>query len=379
MFVQWITNTPTPYRNHLHETMAARFPHKGIDFEVLYMAWTSPRRHWQFGHDELAYPNRVFHDSMRTLRGADIHLSAELVRHVRKSRPDVVVICGVSNPTLWLVMLTAGEQPTRVLMAESNPDSEVRVKGPAAWIKKLMVRRASAYIVTGNRASDYLRRWNPTLETKPVIVLPNLIDKSLFWHAVDRLRVEQRAELRRAVGVATDEQLWVCPARLEPVKGLEEFLPLLDGVPGVRLVIAGTGWLHDRLARLISGGDLPVSLVGQLDEEQIVRLYAAADVFVLPSLRDPSPLSPIEASAAGLPLLLSNRLGNVDDVLMDGVNGWRYDPGRPNEFLSTIREIAQLPSAELRRRGALSRQRYQERFDSDKRVDELAMQLLAVA
>jgi glycosyltransferase involved in cell wall biosynthesis len=84
----------------------------------------------------------------------------------------------------------------------------------------------------------------------------------------------------------------------------------------------------------------PVELVGQKTETEMVRLYAAADLFVLPSLIDPSPLSPIEACAAQLPLLASRRIGNYDDVLEDGTNGWGFDADHPETQRERIAQIA---------------------------------------
>ena len=58
-------------------------------------------------------------------------------------------------------------------------------------------------------------------------------------------------------------------------------------------------------------------------------------MFVLPSLSDPSPLSAVEAAAAQLPLLLSTRAGNCDDLVVDGRNG----------YAALAVEIANIPEA----------------------------------
>lgn len=96
----------------------------------------------------------------------------------------------------------------------------------------------------------------------------------------------------------------------------------------------------------------------------MVTLYAAADLFVLPSLRDPSPLSAVEALAAGLPLLLSDKAGNVDEVLTPG-NGWRFSPERPIEMRSLLKSILRLTRSELAAMGEVSRSKYVDEFDSD--------------
>ena len=55
--------------------------------------------------------------------------------------------------------------------------------------------------------------------------------------------------------------------------------------------------------------------------DQMPRLYAAADAFVLPTSYETFSLVTYEAAAAGLPLLVT-RVSGVEDLLADGLNGW---------------------------------------------------------
>ena len=160
-----------------------------------------------------------------------------------------------------------------------------------------------------------------------------------------------REALRRELGLAPGLQLWICPARLETFKGLHTFLPLLRGVTGASCGWRGRGACVPPLQEAIDRDRLPVRLIGQKGEEEMVRLYAAADLFVLPSLSDPSPLSAVEACAARLPLLASVRIGNFPDVLEEGVNGWAYDPETPERYRGLVQEIAGRTPAELQAMG----------------------------
>lgn len=57
----------------------------------------------------------------------------------------------------------------------------------------------------------------------------------------------------------------------------------------------------------------------------MIALYAMSDVFLLPSLSDPNPLSCIEALWAGLPMLISCHCGNYPEVVRLGENGYVFD------------------------------------------------------
>jgi glycosyltransferase involved in cell wall biosynthesis len=72
----------------------------------------------------------------------------------------------------------------------------------------------------------------------------------------------------------------------------------------------------------------------------------------------------VEACAAGLPLLASTRIGNFEDVVVEGENGWAYDPSSPEGFRDLVRRVASLDRTEMQRRGGLSRELHRRRFDT---------------
>ena len=70
----------------------------------------------------------------------------------------------------------------------------------------------------------------------------------------------------------------------------------------------------------------------------LVRIWLfAADVFILNTFNDPNPLAPIEAACTGLPIALSSRAGNVEEVVSSSGGGWIIeDPADPSIVLRSI-------------------------------------------
>ena len=169
--------------------------------------------------------------------------------------------------------------------------------------------------------------------------------------------------------------------RLVPVKGIIELLRGVtnldeDAKQKLVLLIAGDGEQREEIAQYVSQKQLNnVQLLGHLDESQLVRLLASADGFVLPSLRDPSPLAAIEASFAGLPLLLSINVGNHPELLVSGENGWLFDPCKTGEVREILCKFLNTPIDRLTRMGELSRRIAQEKFSTDRVVKRFVQEI----
>lgn len=370
MKLRWITNTPTPYRNHRHRLMAHALSLRGVNYAVYYMAWTEPDRHWTFGPDDLDHPYRVFAGAHPFVHGVHGHLNPGLLAALHQDPPDAVVIGGWSMPTLWATPLVT-RRALRLLGVESHDASLRRRVGPAATMRAWMIRNADGFVFPGPASRALIEAVDPQSRHKLMLELPNVVDEHVWRDGVDLARRDRHA-LRAGLNVPADTQLWVCPARLETFKGLHRLLPLLRGARHIALVIAGDGSQREALALSIEQDRLPVRLLGQLPEAEIRDLYAAADVFVLPSLSDPNPLSAVEAAAAGLPLLLSTRCGNHSTLVTPGVTGWTFDPEDALDGARAIRQVLDTPRHQLATLGANARARFTAAFDSRACIDRFA-------
>ena len=112
-------------------------------------------------------------------------------------------------------------------------------------------------------------------------------------------------------------------ARLAAEKGLDTLVRSAAEADDARLVVvlAGTGPEHDRLVELARREAVRLVVLPHLEWERIAERYVIADVFALLSTHEPWGVVVNEAAAAGLPLVLSDRVGAAHDLLEDGRNG----------------------------------------------------------
>jgi glycosyltransferase involved in cell wall biosynthesis len=159
--------------------------------------------------------------------------------------------------------------------------------------------------------------------------------------------VRTRAEVRAELGLDDARPLVVAVARLHPQKGYDVLLDALarwgDARPVPLVAIAGDGPLRDELAARIRAERLPVTLLGRRDD--VADLLGAADVCVLPSRWEGSPLVAQEALRAGTPLV-ATRTGGMPELLGDGA--LLVPVGDPDALGQALREV--LADPDLARR-----------------------------
>jgi glycogen(starch) synthase len=153
--------------------------------------------------------------------------------------------------------------------------------------------------------------------------------------------------------------------RLDPErKGLVPLLEALAGLPAPTawtLRMVGPDWnggaaVVEAQARAL-GIAARVTLTGPVSRPALLDEYRSADLFVLPSTHECTPIVLMEAMAAGLPIV-TTRVGGVSEVVDDGQNASLCRPGDPGELRTAIAQL--LADPELRARfGRSGRSRVQ--------------------
>jgi glycosyltransferase involved in cell wall biosynthesis len=79
------------------------------------------------------------------------------------------------------------------------------------------------------------------------------------------------------------------------------------------------------------------------DADSLPSLYAAADVFVFPTLGDPFGMVVPEALACSLPVIATTASGEIHDRVVDGLNGFIVPPGDSDALSERMQVLAQDP------------------------------------
>jgi len=156
----------------------------------------------------------------------------------------------------------------------------------------------------------------------------------------------QRGELRHELGLAAENKLIGIIARLVPIKNHRLFLQaaqaVAEAVPQARFLVVGDGELKEELEAYACDLGLDGKILFTGWRRDLPRLYADLDVVALTSINEGTPVSLIEALAAGVPVV-ATAVGGVPDVVVEGETGYLVEAGDVEGMAEAIIELLRNP------------------------------------
>jgi glycosyltransferase involved in cell wall biosynthesis len=159
--------------------------------------------------------------------------------------------------------------------------------------------------------------------------------------------------------------------RLSDQKGLGTLLASWEAANlNVRLRIVGEGPMEADARASATRVD-SIDLIGPRPHQGVFAELQAARALVFPSRSYEAgfPMSILEAYACGLPVIAS-RLGNMAEIVQDGVTGLLFRPGDAPDLAATLQWALDHP-VELERMGTSARRVYEARFTADANYEQL--------
>ena len=234
------------------------------------------------------------------------------VADLLRSNPEIGIVHAHNEAMGYYALKSAKEAGIRVRIAHAHNTKIIRdYKYPLKLVcKQLLPGAATDYWSCGRDAGIYYygeKRWEES-----GFIMRNAINLSRF-----AFRQEERERLRKLHGL---EKCFVIGhvGRFNVQKNhsrlLDIFAEITKRFPEARLALIGTGELEQSVKEKAQALGLrdKILFLGQMAD--VSGWYHAMDCFVLPSLFEGLPVVGIEAQAAGLPCIFSDRV--TDEVLL---------------------------------------------------------------
>ena len=141
-------------------------------------------------------------------------------------------------------------------------------------------------------------------------------------------------------GGDSEKTLVLIVGRLSREKRVEMLLPVIERIPGIRLVIVGDGPFRKKLERKFAGTS--THFAGYQHGDDLARAYAAGDIFAYTGAEETFGNVVAEAMASGLPIVAPNS-GGVVDLVEHGKTGFLYSAENGEALVRYVKKLVNEP------------------------------------
>lgn len=200
-----------------------------------------------------------------------------------------------------------------------------------SFVQKKSIAKSNGVVFVNNSFAQKFFHKNKT-------VIPNGVDFSLMKNNLNEIK-----KLKKEF----NNQVVLFLGRLEMQKNPLLFARIaqsLEVKTDAKFLIAGEGEERKNLEKFIEKNNLKnIELLGWIDSMQKNKLFGASDIYVLPSLFDPFPVSLVEAMFAQNAVIASN-VGGIKDAIQHNQTGLLCENNNFDAFRNSVKLLLNHPS-----------------------------------
>ncbi len=293
---------------------------------------------WEASVANLPYPFVTVYPSGQLQQAKLPDLVWRLLKQLAQSQPDVVAIAGYGHPTLLAALLWSRLKRKPVVLLSATWEQDISGSGWKPWLKRWLIRRYQAALVGGEPQKRYLQALG--MSSALIATGYNVVEGDAFHPS--RIR-----ELPKPI----QRPFFLAVVRFIPEKNLPTFLAAYAqycqqaGDQAWDLALCGDGPLRSQVETAIATYQLQdhVHLPGFLQQAALMPYFAHAGCLVLASVNETWGLVVNEAMAAALPVLASTKCGCCEDLILDGINGFSFEPDDVPAMVEAMLKISRDP------------------------------------
>jgi glycosyltransferase involved in cell wall biosynthesis len=348
-----LTNIPTPYTLPIIRELV-----RYCDLLVVFDDHSEPNREWSLSEQDLEFRHTFAKGvSLRYRRthpvtGARderyLQIRYGVLPALHAFKPRLVASAQLGVRTALAAAYCKATGTPLVVGWEGTRHSEKHVSAGRVLFRRLLLKTADRIVSNGRESAALLLQYGVSPDSIDEITMG--VDTRFYASEANNLTTH-RARIRSELGVAEVVLLFV--GQLIERKGLRQYLEALGklydtGLRGWSAVFVGSGPMEGALRDWRSKHpDVPVNISGFVPPQALPRFFAAADVFVMPSLEDVWGMVGLEAAVSGLPQIFSVYSGATYDLLHDERVGRIVDPLKVSQLTLALQYYIENPPPRL--------------------------------
>lgn len=292
------------------------------------------------GYDFSFVPNKAKHPGVDHFFGIDC---PELISQIEAYAPDAVLVFGWNFKShLKTLRHFHGKIPVwfrgdSTLLNETGGVKTILRRFILTWVYRFVDKA----LYVGNENKLYFLKHG--LKADNLIFVPHAIDNDRFSDTKEKQYEVQAQQWREELGVSSDTIVILYAGKFEPNKQLDFLIDALIAVNATRedhliLILVGNGPLEQELKDKVKPYDFVIFKPFK-NQTQMPIVYRLGNLFCLPSQSETWGLAVNEAMASGRPVLVSDRVGCSQDIVVSNTNGWIFNYQDKNELVALLENL----------------------------------------
>ena len=268
-------------------------------------------------------------------------LNLGIINYLRKKPNSIIIIHGWGYATHMLTIIIAKFLGHTVCLRAETPWNQELLKNKVTTklkhiLLKTIFSRIDYFLFIGKQNRRFYEKLG--VDHSKLLFAPYCVNNDFFKSFSNNINNNLKSEL----GISTSKKIVLFSGKYihkkRPLDLIHAFNLIKDNSDSI-LIMVGDGELRLKMEALINTYKLNerVILTGFINQSKIPAYYAIANVFVMCSdIGETWGLSVNEAMNFGTPIIVSDLTGCSDDLVSEGINGFKFKVGDINALANSI-------------------------------------------
>ena len=252
-----------------------------------------------------------------------------LKKLIKKIKPDIIHAHWII-PQGFITALVKKTSRNKVEYVVTSHGSDLMGIKNLSSIKKFVMKNSKYVTVVSSALKNEVKKIDENIKVE---VIPMGVDTKLFNPN------KKDNSIKKKYNIQGTFLLFV--GRLAPEKGIDLLIEAMPEVikkyPKTKLMIIGDGTLKNQIQKRVNELKIKENIIfmGWVNNKDLPKYYATADVFVCPSRREGFGLTFVEAGMSGC-FLIGTNTGGIKDIIKDKENGLVIERNSSKEISRAI-------------------------------------------
>jgi glycosyltransferase involved in cell wall biosynthesis len=268
---------------------------------------------------------------------------------ISNAKADIVIVNGWTYSSNWMAIVYAKILGRKVWLRGENPlNQELQKSRGVLFIKKIILKHflfrwlVDKCLFIGTQSKAFFEYYGVTHDR--LLYTPYAVDNNFFQDAWSNYK-DKLPQIKQELGLPLNKKMVVFSGKYIPKKRPLDLLSAFSKMDSEQyyLVMVGNGELRSQMECIIQDKKMNnVLLTGFINQSEIPKYYAIADVFVMCSgMGETWGLSVNEAMNFSKPVIVSDTTGCSDDLVIHGKNGFVYPEGNIEQLKNCLERSLQ--------------------------------------